>query len=268
VPSIVLLDVAETHRSVRALYHAGATAVLRWPRKPGVLATVLAETLGIARVRGPARRVDAALARTVRAHLRLFGGTTPGLRVSVREGVVHLGGSVPSLERKQEVVRVVSGVAGVTGADSTALHVIPMRRVPDRQVRESVVAVLRAASEHGAPKVAAVVQSGHVTLTGELPTRRDLARVEDLVSRVHGVRSIRSQIRFTRRSSRPDHVVRSRLQARLRAAFPGAELSVSVFSGVAVITGRAERLATKHAAARIVGDDDDVKRVLDAVQVV
>jgi len=111
------------------------------------------------------------------------------------------------------------------------------------------------------------VQRGYVKLAGVLPTRRDLARVEELVGRIQGVRSIETAFNFARQPAEPDQAVKSRLQARLNAAFPEADLSVSVFSGMAVISGSVRQLSIKHGAVRLVREDDDVQRVLDAVQV-
>ena len=56
---------------------AGANAVIEWPREKELFAGILAETMGMSLVRGQASRPDVALARTVRAHLRL--GPRPGV---------------------------------------------------------------------------------------------------------------------------------------------------------------------------------------------
>jgi osmotically-inducible protein OsmY len=263
----VLVEPEAAIRDVQALYRVGVTAVLYWPREAKILSPILAEVLGIALIRGPARRVDTALERNVRAHLRLFGGTTPGLRVAVRDGVAHLGGSVPSLPRKQEVDEMVASVAGIRATDTSGLYVLPRRKVTDRELRRSVRVLLRAVAEHEDTTVVGTVRSGHVRLTGTVRNQKELARLEHLVSQVPGVRGVESLVRFQRRRASQAATVQRRLAARLGAAFPDADLQVSFFSGVVVLHGRVSRLATKRGAARIVAEDDAVERVLNKVEV-
>ena len=167
-PTIVLVDRRTSERDVRALYRVGVTTVVNWPREERRLGELLAELLGIARVRGRVSRVHVALTRTIRARLRLFGGTTPGLRISVDRGVARLSGSVLSLERKREVERTVSRVPGIVSTDTTGLNVTPLRMVPDRRMRDAVDAVLRAVTEGRHPTVTAVVRRGTSSYAGLL----------------------------------------------------------------------------------------------------
>ena len=61
------------------------TAVFHWPREAPLLPRLTAELLGVALVRGQARRPRTALSRTLTAHLRLIPWPTSGVRATAQD---------------------------------------------------------------------------------------------------------------------------------------------------------------------------------------
>jgi osmotically-inducible protein OsmY len=250
----------------RALYDAGATAVVEWPREAKPFPHLVAEMLAVEMVRGKASGPDDALKRSIEARLRSNTGLSRGVRIDSRRGVVSLSSLVDSLWKKRKIEDLVSRIPGVRRIVTRHLRVSPSG-LADRDVAGKVRGMLRSTSGIDAATISVSVDSGAVTLAGTAADRSELEHVEEVVSSVKGVRSIENLITISRARKEKDHIVARRVQKSLAALFPRQELYVSVFGGVAVVSGRVELLKTKREVEDVVRGDGGVLRVLSKISV-
>lgn len=122
---------------IRRIYGAGATAVFDWPAERRALPQLLVELLAVDLASGPVGGADAALARTIRAHLQLARGFGPPLRVRVRDGVAVLSGRVDHLWQKQRVEELAVNIPGVRSVAVRDIDVAPSNRT-DKAIRRNV----------------------------------------------------------------------------------------------------------------------------------
>lgn len=265
LPTYVLTSGPCSTHHARQLYRAGAASVLEWPREESILALVLAELLGMAMVRGPVRGPDAALARTVRSHLRIRQDF-PLLRIQCREGVVSVSGELSSLARKREIVDVVASVPGVLAVEEGALRVGPSG-ITDGTLKRRIQSVLRAALIDSA-RVDMTVESGRVRVELPASERSMRADLETLLERLRGVRGL--VIRVAREKKRRGSSGRqaARIRRDLALLYPKAgKLEVTLFGSVAVLSGSVNSLSTKRAVGRTVRQYDSVDRVVNKLAI-
>ena len=256
------LSNAETRR----IYAAGATAVFDWPAERRVLPRLLVELLAVDLVRGPMRGADAALARTLRAHLKLSRPFGPALRVRVQDGVAVLAGQVDHLWQKLHVEERVVAVPGIRAVVVRDIHVAPSDRT-DKAIRRNVRRFLRDASDVVDATLAITVRRGYVTLAGSVADRRELNRVVGLVSHVRGVRGVERLTVVSPSQKQQDHRAVRRLRRSVAHLMDDGSVTVSFFGGVAVLSGTVARLSTKRALSRIVNDDNVVQRVVNKIDI-
>jgi osmotically-inducible protein OsmY len=262
---VVLLDEPED-RQVRTLYRAGATAVLDWPRDAVTFPDLVAEIKGIEQARGRATDADTALARSVRARLRLAASMPSGLRVSCRDGVVYLGGPIDGLWRRSLVEQLVGRVPGVRGVVTEGLFV-PPTGMPDAAVARAVRRLMRAMPSVAEESLSVAVESGVVSLAGNISSHRELEDLLRAVSDVRGVRDIENLVVISPRQRIDDRNAASRLQGAIARLFPGREVTVKVFGGVVVIRGQVADAETRRRIAAIVAQDDATIRVINKLSV-
>lgn len=261
-----LADGDASPRKARGAYLAGANAVIEWPRERELFAGILAETMGMAVVRGHTGRPDLALSRTVRAHLRL--GPSPGskIRLSAENGVVTAGGEARSLAELRRIVETIAAVPGVQRVLTSDLRVAPSG-LPDATVRRNVEAVIRATSDSDADALAVAVHGGRVELRGTVRSRAGFLDLLDLIANVKGVRDLGWQIALPEGSGPSDAAATRRLRQAIATLYPDEMIEVSVFGGVAVLTGRVRSLTVRRAVVRLVDRGDSVSRVVDKLVV-
>jgi osmotically-inducible protein OsmY len=247
---------------IRRIYGAGATAVFEWPRDALLLPDLLAQTLGIVQARGRARHSDTALARAVRARLKITDLGTSQLRVSSRDGVVTLSGNIDALWQRSVITDLVAQLPGVRDVDAEGL-MVPPSGISDREVLRSVRAVLRTTPVSVGEALAVAVENGRVSLAGRLMRQRDLDRVVRAVSEVRGVRGVDRLAVVSPGQLTSDRKVAGRLRGALSRLFPDHEVTLKVFSGVVVLSGSVSDLVTKRRMEKIVAMDNDTARVLN-----
>jgi osmotically-inducible protein OsmY len=262
----VVLPDEPADRLVRALYRAGATAVLEWPRDAVRFPDLVAEIKGIEQVRGKANDADTALSRSVRARLRLAASMPSGLRVSCRDGVVHLAGAIDGLWRRQLVGQLVGRVPGVRGVVTDGLFV-PPTGMPDAAVARAVRRLMRAMPLVAEESISAVVENGVVSLAGNVASRRELEDLLRAISDVRGVRGIDSLVVVSPHQRTDDRYAARRLQGAITRLFPEQEVTVKVFGGVVVLRGQVTDVDTVRRIEAIVVDDDATTRVINKLSV-
>lgn len=270
LPSFAVVPEGTPDRAVRRLYESGAAGVFTSPGDDARLGLHFAEVLSLRLARGPARGPDMALARTVRAHLRLLpGATLPGEipRVEARRGHIRVWGSVDSLPAKQDVEACIAAVPGVAGIDSSGLTVVPLP-VSDAEIRRAGRRLLRASPGIDERTLTFSVDRGRVVLKGTAESRRELRRFSNLVSRLQGVREVEVRVEVSPKRKEGDRRVAARLGGVIKDLFSGSEIRVTFFGGIAVLTGRVSNLRTKRAVAGFVAEEDAVERIVNHLEVI
>jgi len=261
-----LVDEGVKSAEARRIYGEGATAVFEWPREGLIFSRLVIELLAVELAEGAVGAPDAALARTIRAHLKMVRGHGPRLRVRVDAGFAFVSGSVRHLWQKQFLERLVSNVPGVRSVVVRWLLVQPSDRT-DAQITRSIRLLLREASDIDETTLAVNVERGHVTLAGSVADRRELNRAQHLLVNIKGVRDIDRLAVMSKGQKQRDHVVARRLGAMLCGLFPDQQVDVAVFAGVAVLSGTAERLSKSRDMQYMVEEDDAVQRVVNKLEV-
>ncbi len=265
-PVFAVLPDGAGDREARRIYRAGATAVLDWPWERRILPRLLAELLAVDLVRGSQRGPDGALARTLRAHLRLARGFGRLPRVQVRDGVAVLAGWVRHLWQRQKLEEIVARVPGVRSVITRDVHVEPDHR-SDAAIKRSVRHILRDATDIEDSTLAIRVDQGFVTLAGSVSDRRELNRVTQLVTHVRGVRGIDRLAVVSDTQKTRDQRVATRLRNAVSQLHLDRPVTVSFFGGVAVLTGRVDRLSTRREITAVVNDDDAVHRIVNKLDI-
>lgn len=249
---------------VRGLYRLGVAGVFAWPREGLLLARYVAEMLSLRMVRGPARDSDAALARTVRAHLRHLPIANRPLQVEVDDGRVSLRGSVDLLAHRDEIEHQVSMVPGVTGLDVSDIRV-EQRTASDAAIRAACRRLIGAQLE--TRTVTAKVHNGVVLLEGSVPDRQYSRRLRELAAHIQGVCDVENAITVSRRQARRDRGALRRLQNLLKTLFADAKFQLAFHGGVAVLDGEVPTLHVKRSMERVLEQDRSVTRIVNKLSV-
>ncbi|NNL85625.1 MAG: BON domain-containing protein [Myxococcales bacterium] len=265
-PVFAVVSEQASSASIHKLYTAGASSVFEWPKEALLLARCLAEMLALRLVRGKAKKPDTALARTVRAHLKLVTGLIQTPHVDANDGFIRVSGEVDSLPLKREAERSIAGVPGVRGLNADALVVLPTPR-SDAEIRRAGREILRGSPEVDSRTISLTVEGGSVTLRGTAEDRRELRRLERLVTGIAGVRNVVLEIEVSRERKAKERRVAGRLTRALASAFPNSAVRVTYFDGVAVAAGTSKTLREKRAVLEFLSDDRAVSRAVDKVDV-
>jgi len=251
---------------VRGIYDRGATAVFFWPREAPLLPRCLVQMVATVQVRGKASKLDQALARAVRAHLKVVPGLGSGVKVRVIHGVTFLSGQTTFLWKKQLAQDAAAGVAGIQGVVARDLHV-SRSDISDRTLAGRVRRVLRDTSEVDESTLAVRVERGHVTLAGSVASRHELGRAVDLLANLRGVRSVDRLAVVSSRQQQRDRSAAKGLRQLLASRYPDDDVKLAYFGSVAELSGRVERLQRRREIERVVADHDAVGRVIDKIEV-
>jgi osmotically-inducible protein OsmY len=268
LPAFALVPGGTSDARAAGLYRQGATAVFSWPLEAELFPPVLAELLEIER-RSP-RRTDAdrALQRAIRARLRVLGRAERRLRISVRSGIVSLGGSVDRLWKKRSLENGIAHVAGVRSVEARNLEVAPSG-IADRDIARSVRTLLEGVSSVEERTLSVSVHEGHVVLMGTVINREEWFHALELIAAVEGVRSVTNQTLVAPKRKQSDRTLARRLQERLSTLVrESEEIQVAVLAGVAVLRGNAPLLAAKREAETLVSREGSIARVVNKIEVV
>ncbi len=266
VAIFALVDDGISGAKARLLYGDGATAVFEWPQDGLVFSRLVVELLAVDLVHGTMSETDAALARTIRAHLKIVRGYGRRLRVRVDAGVSFVSGSVRHLWQKKRIEEMVSNIPGVRSVVVRWLLVDSSDRT-DAQIRRSILRLISEASDIDETTLAVNVERGYVTLAGSVTDRRELNRVGWLLANVKGVRHVDRLAVMSQSQKQHDHVAARRLRMTLSHLFPDQKANATFFGGVAVLSGTVERLSTRLYIQSIIEDDDAVQRVINKIEV-
>ncbi|HEX2778701.1 MAG TPA: BON domain-containing protein [Gemmatimonadaceae bacterium] len=210
---------------------------------------------------------DHEISRDVREELHFDPSVTDAgsIDVSVRDGVVTLGGIAGSLAQRWAIVRAVERVRGVRHViDALAVMYPKTERRADSDIEDAANVALKwdARVPEG---VAASVTDGVLTLRGAVANAVERGAAFDAVRNIIGLRGISNEIEVVPRAAAPD--LKESLTAAVRRRIDSDGVRVEVDGGTVVLSGTvssyAEREEIEQAAvmARGVVAVDDRLRV-------
>jgi osmotically-inducible protein OsmY len=266
VPAFAVVPDHTVPGQIRMIYSYGATAVIEWPRERRVLPFLLAELIGMLQVRPPAKGEGQALARSVRARLRLSPDLSTSVKIEGRGDVIRLAGEVDALWKKHKLEDIVAGVPGVRSVRVDDVSVVGLR-IRDREIARSIRRVIRDTSTIDESTLSTSVESGRVTLAGTVEDQREVRRVIALLSHVRGVRHIENLATLDPAQKRADSAIARRLQKLLSLTNPEQKVGVAVFGGVAVLSGRVRSLNVKRRLGDLVQQEEGLVRLINKIEV-
>jgi osmotically-inducible protein OsmY len=117
------------------------------------------------------------------------------IRLSVREGVADMQGSVSTYWAKiraEETAREIAGILNVVNR----LTVVPTEDYDDRRIAERVADALDRDSYISSDAVDVNVENGTVTLTGSVPGWGIYTRISDALSSIQGIVHVSNELRI------------------------------------------------------------------------
>ena len=189
--------------------------------------------------------------------------------VEVKDGVVTLAGEVSSYAEKLNAEHAAQRVTGVK-----ALAVEMKVKIPgfgqrtDADIADSAKTILNWTSSLPADSVKVMVESGWLTLTGDVEWQYQRQDAEDRVRYLSGVTGISNQIAI--KPSLSAKVVKSDIEAALkrRAAADAATIAVSVKGADVTLTGNVHSWAERDLATHSAWGSAGVHKVIDKMNLV
>lgn len=191
-----------------------------------------------------------------------------GIGVMVADGVVTLTGHLDSYAEKHAVERAVHRVAGVRGiALELDVKLSATHKRSDSEIAQAAATAIRLNSLLPDGKVQVEVEDGWVTLTGEVDWSYQVARAEQCIRPLAGVRGLSNRITIRPRASGKD--IGSEITAALtrQAMREARHITVEVEGGVVTLRGKVHSLAEREAAVGAAFSAQGVSRVVDKLQI-
>jgi osmotically-inducible protein OsmY len=267
LPLFVIVPEKTSPARIVKLYKNGTTALFKWPREDVIFPMLLMEMLEIHVRRKKSSEIDNAFARAIRFRLKLVGsGIGEGIRVSVRSGIVFLAGSVSYLWKKQKIKDIVSNIPGVRSVFARGLVVSPPE-VPDHKITKIIRSMLRATSDIEEETISVDVKDGYVILAGNVSDRKEMSRIEKIISNIKGIRDIHNLTTIAPGQKKRARAVARSLKRGISSHFPEAEVDVKVFGMAAVLYGKVSTLKVKRQIEDIVDENNAIIRIVNKIEV-
>ena len=191
-----------------------------------------------------------------------------GIGVMVKDGVVTLTGHLDSFAEKHAVQSAIQRVEGVRAiALELDVKLSAAHKRSDSEIAQAAATSLRLNSLVPYDKVKAMVEDGWVTLTGEVDWSYQIARTEQCIRPLSGVRGLDNLITIRPRASSKD--IGEQITAALtrQAMREARHISVEVEGGVVTLKGAVHSLAEREAAVGAAFSAQGVARVVDKLKV-
>jgi osmotically-inducible protein OsmY len=253
----------------RKLYLAGASGVFQWPAEAAFLLRAMIETTGLSPRKGKPTKSDKEISKGVRKLVkRQFSVDTKKIAIDAVHGIVFVKGKISTLWEKKQLEEAVSRIPDVVGIVSKNLDVKPGKQ-PDVILEKSIRSFIKTTSDIDEKTVGLAVKNGVVSISGTVRDRRELDRIIGLIVHIKGVRDIRNLTTLSPSRKRQDRSIALRVQKTVEEFMPELEIDVAVFGGVAVLTGKVERLSTKRELEKTVLLDPDiaVNRIISKIEI-
>ena len=191
-----------------------------------------------------------------------------GIGVMVKDGVVALTGHLDSFAEKHAVERAVRRVAGVRGiALELDVKLAAEHKRSDSEIAQAAATALRLNSMVPEGKVQIEVENGWVTLTGEVDWSYQLARAEQCIRPLAGVRGLYNRITIKPRASSKDVCAQIMAALTRQAMREAKHITIEVEGGVVTLWGKVHSLAEREAAVGAAFSAHGVSRVVDKLEV-
>jgi osmotically-inducible protein OsmY len=170
--------------------------------------------------------------------------------VSTHLGVVELSGYVDNLLAKQRAVELARATRSVRSVVDR-IQVRPIKRA-DADIRRDVEAALKLDPVAEAYEVQVSVDTGVVTLSGEVQSWQEKMLAEDLAKSIKGVREIRNELKIDYELPRKDSEILEDVSQRLESDVfvEEATITVNVENGEVELAGVTGSAAEKQRAIR------------------
>lgn len=252
---------------LRLMYLAGVTAVFEWavhlrPLERALDRVVAADVDSMPL--GRAREI--ALEEKVNARLRSDPETrSSGLFAHVRDRLALIAGSVDAAWRAEKARRVARGTLGIRDADAGAVEV-STPQVPDLTIANEARGALKRASGVDPRTLAVSVENGRASVAGTFASRAELTRTLALVRRIPGVRNVENYATVSPDSKRRERETASRLKRVAKGLLPESRVDVSVFGGVAVLSGLLKERSARKRLIAAFNDHPEIRKVIDKLR--
>lgn len=191
-----------------------------------------------------------------------------GIGVMVKDGVVTLTGHLDSFAEKHAVERAIHRVESVRGiALELDVKLSAVHKRSDSEIAQAAATSLQLNSLVPDGRVQVEVENGWVTLTGEVDWSYQLARAEQCIRPLAGVRGLHNRITIKPRASGKD--IGKQITAALtrQAIREARHISVEVEGGAVTLKGTVHSLAEREAAVGAAFSAQGVSRVVDKLKV-
>lgn len=188
--------------------------------------------------------------------------------VAVDDGIVTLSGHVCSYAEKvatESAVRRVKGVRGI--AEEIEVRFIGDKKTADDQIAKRVLDVIEWASTVPGDTVQVKVQSGIVTLTGDVEWYYQRDDAETAVRKLSGVRAVVNDINIKSRPQASD--IKQKIESALKrnAELEAQSIHVSIMDGSVTLTGKVKSWYERDLAERTAWSAPGVLVVHDRIQI-
>lgn len=170
--------------------------------------------------------------------------------VTVKDGIVTLGGRVHRFSDKLQAERAAKRVRGVQGlANDIEVHIGPDAR-SDADIAHEAVNALHIQLPVSSKTIRPVVENGHVRLEGEVQWNYQRERAETAVRSIRGVKSVQNQI--TLRPGVATKEIRGAIQAAFHrnAQLEANRITIEVTGADVVLKGTVKTWAEREEAER------------------
>ncbi len=188
--------------------------------------------------------------------------------VAVKDGVVTLTGQLTTFAEKYAVQRAVQRVGGVRGiAIDLEVQLAPEHKRSDAEIAQAAISAMRWHSMVPDERVKVEVESGWVTLTGELDWGYQYANAEQAIQPLLGVRGVTNLITIKPRVSAKDLGTQITAALTRQAEREAHHIDVEVEGGIVTLSGKVHSMAEHDAAIGTAFSARGVSRVVDHLRV-
>jgi osmotically-inducible protein OsmY len=188
--------------------------------------------------------------------------------VMVEEGVVTLTGHLDTFAEKHAAEHAVRRVAGVRGiAMELDVKLSPSHERSDSEIAGAATEALRLNPLVPRGKVQVEVESGWVTLSGEVDWAYQFATAEQCVRPLAGVRGLFNEITIRPRVDGDDIARQIAAALERQAQREARHIGVEVEGGVVTLSGKVHSMAEHDAVMGVAFSTHGVAHVVDHLQV-
>ena len=212
------------------------------------------------------KKSDAQLQRDVIRELKYEPSINAAeIGVTAKDGIVGLTGNVPSYVEKYAAVHAAERVAGVTAVTDELRVDVPALHVRnDEDIARAAINALEWDVWVPTQIIKVKVESGWITLDGEVDYKYEQTAAEEAVRNLTGVRGVINLITLKKPDVLPSEIKTSIEQALRRAAEVDADrINVSVVKDKVILDGKVSSWAERQEAERAAWSAPGVTTVED-----